>query len=79
MSAAELLRSFLVICCGRNLARDVLQLRQREVATMDFQSCGTTLLLVDDDIEQLELRASVLKMSGFPMCEGYRNQSCRFT
>jgi hypothetical protein len=40
------------------LARDVLQLRLREVATMDFQSCGTTLLLVDGDIEQLELRAS---------------------
>jgi len=49
-----------------NLANCLLQERQGETAMVDFKTAiRTTLLIVDDDVQQLEMRTLVLKMSGF--------------
>jgi hypothetical protein len=65
-----------VLCDGQDLASDVLQLHRREAAMMDFKvAIRTTLLLVGDHIQQLDVRALVLQMPAFTMCEVRRSQS----
>jgi hypothetical protein len=61
------------ICCGQDLASYVLQLRQGEVAMMDFKvTIRTALLLVKDDILQLNPELKIILHSaaiGIPESE----------